>query len=60
MGDPACWMAFLCPECGAFLGDEHEGSCSRCGADDLAPVERSDPDRLAVPPPEPPPPGIRC
>jgi hypothetical protein len=29
-GDAACWLAQLCPECGAVLEDR-SGPCWRCG-----------------------------
>lgn len=33
MGDPACWMANVCPECGAFVDDPASTpACPRCGA----------------------------
>jgi predicted amidophosphoribosyltransferase len=33
MGDPACWLANVCPECGAFVEDPAEtAACPRCGA----------------------------
>jgi rubrerythrin len=32
MGDPACWMAMVCPECGALVEDEAAERCPRCGA----------------------------
>ena len=33
-GDPACWLASVCPECGAMREDD--GPCPRCEADPLA------------------------
>jgi hypothetical protein len=30
-GDPACWLARVCPECGLFAEDEPPTTCSRCG-----------------------------
>lgn len=34
MGDPACWLANVCPGCGAFVEDPEETPiCPRCGAD---------------------------
>lgn len=30
-GDAACWLASVCPECGAFR--EAPGACARCGAE---------------------------
>lgn len=29
-GDPACWLALLCPECGAVL-ESRSDPCWRCG-----------------------------
>lgn len=32
MGDPACWLANVCPECGAFVDDPAATpACPRCG-----------------------------
>lgn len=30
-GDDACWLARVCPECGALL-DDRVNPCWRCGA----------------------------
>jgi len=33
-GDPACWAALLCPNCGAVPNSREErdgGRCARCG-----------------------------
>ena len=40
-GDPVCWLAGLCPECGAMPTDDPTGDtcCWRCGAD-LPPRDR--------------------
>lgn len=32
-GDPACWLARVCPECGRFAEHEAAPSCPACGAD---------------------------
>ena len=33
MGDPACWMAYVCPTCGRFLEQAFvEEGCPYCGA----------------------------
>lgn len=32
MGDPACFLAATCIECGRFL-EETTGTCPHCGAD---------------------------
>ncbi|WP_461145406.1 hypothetical protein [Salinifilum aidingensis] len=32
-GDPACWLALLCPECGAVAEQEPPTRCARCGAE---------------------------
>ncbi|MBL7501921.1 hypothetical protein I6A84_40685 [Frankia sp. CNm7] len=31
-GDPACWLARVCPECGLFAEQEPPTACVRCGA----------------------------
>lgn len=30
-GDPACWLANVCPECGAYVTDLTLGVCPKCG-----------------------------
>ncbi|PSL08194.1 uncharacterized protein YeaO (DUF488 family) [Haloactinopolyspora alba] len=30
-GDPACWLAGVCPECGRFVPDEPPTTCPGCG-----------------------------
>jgi len=46
MGDPACWMANVCPECGAFVEDPGSTTaCPRCGAR-LAEGEGAGPARI--------------
>lgn len=30
-GDPACWLANVCPECGASVDDPSVGVCPKCG-----------------------------
>ncbi len=30
-GDPACWLAYVCPECGAYVDDPALGVCPKCG-----------------------------
>jgi len=30
-GDPACWLASVCPECGRFAAAEPPTPCPRCG-----------------------------
>ncbi|KQR54240.1 hypothetical protein ASF88_05405 [Leifsonia sp. Leaf336] len=37
-GDAACWLASVCPECGAFR--EAPGPCARCGAEPPSEVRR--------------------
>ena len=33
MGDPACWMAHVCPDCGRFLEEPFaDRRCPDCGA----------------------------
>ncbi|MEY8042238.1 hypothetical protein [Saccharopolyspora cebuensis] len=32
-GDPVCWAARVCPECGAFAEAEPPTRCARCGAE---------------------------
>ena len=32
-GDPACWMARVCPACGAMADTDPPARCPRCGAD---------------------------
>ncbi|MHA6801428.1 hypothetical protein [Bounagaea algeriensis] len=32
-GDPACWLAFLCPECGRFAEQGLPARCEHCGTD---------------------------
>lgn len=39
-GDAACWLAQVCPECGAFL-DDRAAPCWRCGT---APGDEADDD----------------
>ncbi|MBB2938688.1 ribosomal protein S27AE [Amycolatopsis bartoniae] len=31
-GDPVCWLARVCPECGLFAEDDEAVTCARCGA----------------------------
>ncbi|HZM67781.1 MAG TPA: hypothetical protein VFC16_15930 [Nakamurella sp.] len=31
-GDPVCWLADVCPECGRFVGRRPPAQCPRCGA----------------------------
>lgn len=31
-GDPACWAAFVCPECGAIETGGHRAGCPRAEA----------------------------
>lgn len=31
-GDPACWLACICSNCGAVREAQDAGACSRCGA----------------------------
>jgi rubrerythrin len=31
-GDPACWLARVCPDCGRFV-EELPTRCPRCGAE---------------------------
>ncbi len=31
MGDPACWVDEVCPECGRFVGGLDGERCPRCG-----------------------------
>jgi hypothetical protein len=34
MGDPACWLANVCPDCGRFLDEPFfDGGCPHCGAE---------------------------
>ena len=38
MGDPACWMANVCPVCGRFLEEPFaERGCRHCGESPPAP-----------------------
>jgi hypothetical protein len=30
-GDPACWLANVCPDCGAYVDDPSLGVCPTCG-----------------------------
>ncbi|WP_158230493.1 hypothetical protein [Pseudofrankia asymbiotica] len=30
-GDPACWLARVCPECGLFAEHDPPTVCVRCG-----------------------------
>ncbi|MCW2693307.1 MAG: hypothetical protein JWM67_1911 [Mycobacterium sp.] len=30
-GDPACWLARVCPACGRIPDDESAGACGSCG-----------------------------
>lgn len=30
-GEAACWLAWTCPDCGAFVGADPPTSCPRCG-----------------------------
>lgn len=32
-GDPACWLAFLCPECGRITEQDVAVRCEYCGAE---------------------------
>lgn len=32
-GDPACWMARVCPDCGGLAETDPPTRCPRCGAD---------------------------
>ena len=31
-GDPVCWLAWTCTDCGAFVGGDPPDNCPRCGA----------------------------
>ncbi len=31
-GDPACWLAGVCPECGLYVEEAGALACPRCGA----------------------------
>ncbi|GAB3431267.1 hypothetical protein [Actinophytocola sediminis] len=31
-GDPVCWLAQVCPECGLLVEQELPAVCGRCGA----------------------------
>lgn len=31
-GDPACWMARVCPDCGGLAETDPPTRCPRCGA----------------------------
>ena len=33
MGDAACWLHAICPECGRFIEDAQADGCPNCGAD---------------------------
>ncbi|MFC5993227.1 hypothetical protein ACFQE5_03255 [Pseudonocardia hispaniensis] len=33
VGDPACWMNRVCPECGGLADEDPPTRCQRCGAD---------------------------
>jgi len=38
VGDPACWMANVCPVCGRFLEEPFaDRGCAHCGAPAPAP-----------------------
>lgn len=30
-GEAACWLAWTCPDCGAFVGADPPVNCPRCG-----------------------------
>lgn len=32
VGDAACWLESVCPECGALVEDELPAKCWRCGS----------------------------
>lgn len=33
MGDPACWLANVCPDCGRFVEEPFvDAGCPHCGA----------------------------
>jgi uncharacterized OB-fold protein len=33
VGDPACWLSRVCPECGSVAEGPVRPVCSRCGAE---------------------------
>ncbi|MGC3953782.1 MAG: hypothetical protein QM804_05950 [Propionicimonas sp.] len=39
-GDPACWLANVCPECGAFNEDGPDSPCWNCGRTPADPSPR--------------------
>jgi hypothetical protein len=46
-GDPVCWLAMLCPECGAVPGRLDAPACWRCGtARPDAPAPDGSPDEV--------------
>lgn len=47
VGDPACWLHRLCPECGAVPAGRGERVCWRCGepADDGDRTDSAGPER---------------
>jgi hypothetical protein len=32
-GDPACWLARVCPECGRLADEDPPTRCAACGAE---------------------------
>ena len=36
VGDPACWLARVCPECGALVDSDPPAICPRCHTELLA------------------------
>ncbi|MET1018941.1 MAG: hypothetical protein ABWX62_03065 [Microterricola sp.] len=32
-GDPACWLASVCPDCGRYVDERGVRRCPRCGAE---------------------------
>ncbi|MEP6462730.1 MAG: hypothetical protein ABJC62_04795 [Frankiaceae bacterium] len=33
IGDPVCWLARVCPDCGRLAEDRYADLCSVCGGD---------------------------
>jgi hypothetical protein len=33
IGDPVCWLARVCPDCGRLSEDRSADVCANCGAD---------------------------